>query len=148
MSQRALPLRGFGYAVLFMIVWTLSSVVWRPLDQYFPWQVPDQAVGAGIPLILIGIAITLTTVGYFIFRGKGTPAIFDPPKQFVPSGLHRFVRNPMYIGYVVGLLGLGLWFQSVSMVAFAIVVFALIHAFVVLAEEPGLRKKFGDEYET
>jgi protein-S-isoprenylcysteine O-methyltransferase Ste14 len=33
------------------------------------------------------------------------------------------------------------------MALFAVVAFLLIHTFVVLAEEPGLRKRFGQEYE-
>jgi protein-S-isoprenylcysteine O-methyltransferase Ste14 len=87
------------------------------------------------------------TTAYFVFHGRGTLAVFDPPAAFVPHGLNRFVRNPVYIGYVTGLLGLGLCFRSVSMLLFALVAFLLIHTFVVLVEEPGLRKRFGHEYE-
>jgi protein-S-isoprenylcysteine O-methyltransferase Ste14 len=53
----------------------------------------------------------------------------------------------MYIGGVSMLLGWGLYLASVSMALFALVAFLLIHTFVVLAEEPGLRKRFGQEYE-
>jgi protein-S-isoprenylcysteine O-methyltransferase Ste14 len=53
----------------------------------------------------------------------------------------------MYIGGVSMLLGLGLYLTSVAMALFALVAFLIIHTFVVFAEEPGLRKRFGQEYE-
>jgi protein-S-isoprenylcysteine O-methyltransferase Ste14 len=101
----------------------------------------------GRVLFVTGAALALTTVGFFIFEGRGTPALFDPPKRFVPHGPFRLVRNPMYIGGVSMLLGLGLRLRSVSMALFALVAFLLIHTFVVFTEEPGLRKRFGQEYE-
>ena len=96
---------------------------------------------------MAGAALALTTIVFFIFEGRGTPAVFDPPKRFVPHGPYRLVRNPMYIGGVSMLLGWGLYLRSVSMALFALVAFLLIHTFVVFAEEPGLRKRFGQEYE-
>jgi protein-S-isoprenylcysteine O-methyltransferase Ste14 len=80
-------------------------------------------------------------------EGRGTPAVFDPPKKFVPHGPYRVVRNPMYIGGVSMLLGWGLYLTSVAMTLFALVAFLIIHIFVLCAEEPGLRKRFGREYE-
>jgi protein-S-isoprenylcysteine O-methyltransferase Ste14 len=53
----------------------------------------------------------------------------------------------MYVGGVSMLLGLALYLTSASMVLYALVAFLLIHTFVVFAEEPGLRKRFGQEYE-
>jgi protein-S-isoprenylcysteine O-methyltransferase Ste14 len=96
---------------------------------------------------LAGAALSLTTVGLFIFQGRGTPAVFHPPKKFVPHGPYRLVRNPMYIGGVAMLLGLALYFTSMAMALYAVVAFLIIHTFVVFAEEPGLRKRFGQEYE-
>ncbi len=45
------------------------------------------------------------------------------------------------------LLGLGLYLRSLAMTLYAVGAFLLIHTFVVLAEEAGLRKRFGQEYE-
>ena len=140
-------LRSIAYATLFLALWTFAALVCRPLDKLIPPRIPDGLVTPGVVLVLAGIGLVLTAVTSFIFRGRGTPAIFDPPQKFVPYGPYRFVRNPMYWGYVIMLLGLGLCLPSVSIVLFAMVAFLSIHTFVVLAEEPGLRKRFGQEYE-
>ena len=147
MSRLWIALRGFGYAALFLTLWTLAALMFRPLDKYIPIRIPNGLGVPGFVLVLAGIALTLITSAYFVFEGRGTPAIFDPPIEFVPHGLNRLVRNPMYIGYVIGLLGLGLCFRSVSMVLFALVALLSIHIFVVLAEEPGLRRRFGTQYD-
>ena len=95
---------------------------------------------------LCGAVLSLSTIELFIFKGRGTPALFDPPKKFVPHGPYKFLRNPMYVGGVAMLLGLGFYLTSVGIVLFAVMAFLLIHTFVVRAEEPGLRKRFGQEY--
>ncbi len=148
MNRIWIGLRGFGFALLFITLWGIAAWMCRPVDQYIPIQVPVGTRTLGVFLLGAGIALTLITAGYFVIDGLGTPAIFDPPKEFVIEGLNRFVRNPMYIGYVTGLVGLGLFWQSISVILFAIVIFFLIHLFVVFAEEPGLRRRFGVKYET
>ena len=42
--------------------------------------------------------MTAWCIGTFVTKGQGTPAPFDPPREFVASGPYRYVRNPMYIG--------------------------------------------------
>jgi len=117
------------------------------LDKYIPLRVPGWLVAPGVALFVAGAALALTTIVYFILEGRGTPAVFDPPRRFVPHGPYRLVRNPMYIGGAAMLLGLGLYLTSAAMALFALVAFLSFHTYVVCAEEPGLRKRFGQEYE-
>jgi protein-S-isoprenylcysteine O-methyltransferase Ste14 len=147
MSRLWIALRTVVYAPLFLAAWGSVALMCRALDKYIPLRIPGWLVAPGVVLFLAGAALALTTVGLFIFEGRGTPAVFDPPKRFVPHGPYRLVRNPMYIGGVSMLLGLGFYLTSVSMALFALIAFLLIHTFVVFAEEPGLRKRFGQEYE-
>jgi protein-S-isoprenylcysteine O-methyltransferase Ste14 len=147
MSRLWIALRSIFYAMLFLAAWGWVALMSRALDKYIRLRVPHWLVAPGIVLLLAGAALALTTIVFFISEGRGTPAVFDPPKRFVPHGPYRLVRNPMYIGGVSILLGLGLYLTSVSMVLFALVAFLLVHTFVVFAEEPGLRKRFGQEYE-
>jgi protein-S-isoprenylcysteine O-methyltransferase Ste14 len=147
MSRLWIALRSIVYATLFLAAWGSVALMCRALDKYIPLRVPGGFVAPGVVLGLAGAALSLTTVGLFIFQGRGTPALFDPPKKFVAHGPYKLVRNPMYIGGVSMLLGLGLYLTSIAMTLYAVVAFLLIHTFVVLAEEPGLRKRFGQEYE-
>src|SRR6185295_10780377 len=60
---------------------------------------------AGSSIILTGVAILFTCVLSFIRIGKGTLAPWSPPKNFVATGLYRYVRNPMILGVLTILLG-------------------------------------------
>jgi len=102
---------------------------------------------AGMIMVAIGTAIALWCVLTFVFIGKGTPAPFDPPRKLVIRGPYRFVRNPMYIGAGMTLAGAALFYQSLSIFIYTGVFFLITHLFVVLYEEPTLRRTFGDEYE-
>src|SRR5260370_38562745 len=50
----------------------------------------------GLAPIALGAALYLWCAWNFASAGKGTPAPWDPPRQVVARGLHRFTRNPMY----------------------------------------------------
>jgi protein-S-isoprenylcysteine O-methyltransferase Ste14 len=102
---------------------------------------------AGMIIVTIGTAIALWCVFTFVFIGKGTPAPFDPPRRLVIRGPYRFVRNPMYIGAGLALLGAALFYQSLPLLGYTGLFFLATHLFVVLYEEPTLRRTFGDEYE-
>jgi protein-S-isoprenylcysteine O-methyltransferase Ste14 len=102
---------------------------------------------AGMILVTIGTVIALSCVFTFVFIGKGTPAPFDPPRKLVIRGPYRFVRNPMYIGAGMTLGGAALFYESLSISIYIGVFFLITHLFVVLYEEPTLRRTFGDEYE-
>src|SRR5436190_3244138 len=102
---------------------------------------------AGMIMVTVGTAIALWCVFTFVFIGKGTPAPFDPPRKLVIRGPYRFVRNPMYIGAGMTLAGAALYYESLSILIYAGLFFLITHLFVVLYEEPTLRRTFGAEYE-
>ena len=102
---------------------------------------------AGMIMVAIGTAIALWCVLTFVFIGKGTPAPFDPPRKLVIRGPYQFVRNPMYIGAGMTLAGAALYYESLSIFIYTCSFFLITHLFVVLYEEPTLRRNFGDEYE-
>ncbi len=99
------------------------------------------------PLWLLGGMAILWCFWNFTFQGRGTPAPIDPPKDLVSSGLYRFVRNPIYAGVLTILIGYFLWFKTISLLVYALTVFLGCHLFVILYEEPALKKKFGAAYE-
>jgi protein-S-isoprenylcysteine O-methyltransferase Ste14 len=96
----------------------------------------------GLLPLVFGMALALWVLLSFALVGKGTPAPFDPPQRLVVTGPFRYVRNPMYWGAVLVILGEGLVFQSFSLFLLAILLWVFFHAFVVYFEEPTLRKEF------
>jgi protein-S-isoprenylcysteine O-methyltransferase Ste14 len=100
----------------------------------------------GLIPMAIGAAIYFRCAWDFASAGKGTPAPIDPPKRLVARGLYRFVRNPMYVGVLLTLLGEAWLFGSRALLAYAAIVFTWEHLFVVFYEEPALKRKFGESY--
>ncbi len=111
----------------------------------FPTFGPWQALG--LIFILAGAAIAAWVCVDFIRYGRGTPAPFDPPRHFVHRGLYRWVRNPMYLG--AGLLipiGEAIYFGSLWLVVYAIIVMLILHLYVIYREEPELERRYGRPY--
>jgi protein-S-isoprenylcysteine O-methyltransferase Ste14 len=103
---------------------------------------------AALPSVL-GFAVALRCVWDFGWTGRGTPAPVAPPARLVVVGFYRYVRNPMYVGFFVGWLGLWVVFGRATLPAIGVAAVVLLgaHIFVRLYEEPALRKMFGTEYE-
>jgi protein-S-isoprenylcysteine O-methyltransferase Ste14 len=102
---------------------------------------------AGWVPIALGMAVLVWCWAGFVAEGRGTPAPYDPPKQLVTGQLYRWVRNPMYVGLVIVLLGESVAFQSLALLVYAGVVWLACHLFVVLYEEPALHRSFGAAYD-
>jgi protein-S-isoprenylcysteine O-methyltransferase Ste14 len=101
----------------------------------------------GIVLVVVGAACYLWCAWEFTFAGRGTPAPWDPPARFVSRGLYRIIRNPIYVGAVLILIGEAVALASVVLVVYAVLMWWLFHFIVVVYEEPTLREKFGAAYE-
>ena len=100
-----------------------------------------------IPLWLAGSLIILWCFWDFTIRGCGTPLPMDPPTELVVTGPYRYIRNPIYVGSFFLFLGHFLWFGYWSLLIYAAIAFLGVHIFVVLYEEPALKKRFGIAYE-
>jgi protein-S-isoprenylcysteine O-methyltransferase Ste14 len=101
----------------------------------------------GVVPIGVGLACYLWCAWKFAFVGRGTPAPWDPPSRFVSQGLYRVVRNPIYIGAVLILIGEAVVFASLTLVVYAVLVWWMFHLLIVLYEEPSLKERFGTAYE-
>jgi protein-S-isoprenylcysteine O-methyltransferase Ste14 len=101
----------------------------------------------GVPLCLIGSLMVLRCFWDFTYKGHGTPAPIDPPRELVITGLYRYVRNPIYVGVLLIFLGYFVWFGYRALLIYTAVAFIGVDSFVVLYEEPTLKKKFGAAYE-
>jgi protein-S-isoprenylcysteine O-methyltransferase Ste14 len=100
-----------------------------------------------IPFWLIGGLTVLWCFWDFTFKGRGTPLPIDPPKELVVTGFYRYVRNPIYVGVLSIFLGHFLWFGYWALLIYTVFAFIGVHFFVVLYEEPTLKRKFGAAYE-
>jgi protein-S-isoprenylcysteine O-methyltransferase Ste14 len=146
MATVLLVFRTLCYMAAFILFFGWLALRVQRWDESFKTPLPAWVTTVGIFLSAIGVLIVFACAAVFVTRGRGTPAIFDPPREFVASGPYKFVRNPMYIGGSILLAGFGLYERSLAILLFAVAVFALFHLYVVLVEEPGLEARFGGSY--
>jgi protein-S-isoprenylcysteine O-methyltransferase Ste14 len=101
----------------------------------------------GVLLLAAGLPIFVTFNLRFVLEGRGTPAPVAPPERLVVGGPFRWVRNPGYVAVIALLLGQALVFARPGLLAYAAAIALGFHLFVVLYEEPTLRRQFGADYE-
>ena len=112
----------------------------RPLPY---WTV---AQAAGALLICVGLVPLVRSFIDFI-RADGTPVPVASPPRLVVSGFYRYVRNPIYAGFVVILAGQALLFGSAGLLKYTAVAWCIGAAAVRFYEEPRLARRFGAEYQ-
>jgi protein-S-isoprenylcysteine O-methyltransferase Ste14 len=108
---------------------------------------PRPLAAVGVVLVALGLALVIWTATLFARIGKGTLAPWDPTARLVVAGPYRHVRNPMISGVLAVLLGEAALFGSLPLLVWFGAVFALNAIYFPLVEEPGLRERFGDDYE-
>ena len=136
-------------SILFALLLPGSVLVWVPLV-LTSGDHADIGLGPlrwlGVPLVALGAAGLLWCIVDFARRGRGTLAPVDPPQFVVRSGLYRVTRNPMYVAVLVTLVGETLLADTVRLAIWTLLVAVTVHLFVVLYEEPTLRRRFGEPY--
>jgi len=128
--------------LIFVIVmgglcWTMGS----PHNLLYPYTM------IGLPLVFSGILLAM--VGKKLFKKLGTNIMtFEKPDVLVTEGLYRYSRNPMYLGFVVALLGFSLLMGAAISSFFLVGLFFVItDRWYITFEEQVLKHKFGMEYD-
>ena len=136
-------LRAIGLLPVTVTIVVPGLILWRAGAELAPWPLAT----LGVALIGIGLALVTWTVSLFVRIGKGTLAPWDPTSRLVVVGPYRHVRNPMISGVLTVLLGESALFGSLPLLVWFGVVFALNAVYFPLVEEPGLRERFGEDYD-
>jgi len=114
-------------------------------------EVPAPELGPlavfGLLVIGAGASIYFRCAWEFSVRGLGTPAPIAPTKFLVVGGLHRYVRNPMYLGVALVIVGEAALFRAPHLAEYAALMLLIAHLFVIFYEEPTLHRQFGDSYD-
>src|SRR5450631_2791372 len=85
----------------------------------YPRLAPGPLTWLGVLITVVGAAIYFRCAWEFAVRGLGTPAPIAPTKFLVTTALHRYVRNPMYIGVFLVLIGEAAIFHSLKLIGYA-----------------------------
>lgn len=147
MKTLFIAVRAVIYMTGFFFVFGWLALHARHFDTEIGLRLPGWLEIPGMIVAVPAAALGLFCAGAFITRGRGTPAPFDPPREFVAAGPYRWVRNPMYVGGLSFLAGLAFFLHSISILITSLALFVVVHIMVVYYEEPTLRRKFGSAYE-
>ncbi|HEU5304383.1 MAG TPA: isoprenylcysteine carboxylmethyltransferase family protein [Gemmatimonadales bacterium] len=147
LSSLGLAARSLLWAVLLpglfagYIPWRYFGLRDVVLDLHRPLHwVALLSIGAGTVLLAVCIL-------EFARSGRGTLSPVDPPRTLVVRGPYRYVRNPMYLGVSLIVIGEVLLTGSRGLLIYWMTWFAAVNLIVRGYEEPALRAQFGAAYE-
>jgi protein-S-isoprenylcysteine O-methyltransferase Ste14 len=126
---------------IILIVGKGPSVGWG-----FEGLVAALPVLLGVVLMATGLALWVWTVRLFARVGQGTLAAWDATRHLVVAGPYRYVRNPMITAVFGVLLGEAVFFGSPALLIWSAAFLAINCTYFLFYEEPGLERRFGDEY--
>jgi protein-S-isoprenylcysteine O-methyltransferase Ste14 len=113
------------------------------------WEVfsdPVVATIIGFSITIIGQLIRIATIGLvYIIRGGKDRRVYA--EELVTTGIFAHCRNPLYVGNILILVGLGIASNSLLFMAVFTPLFLFFWQAIVLAEENYLRDKFGEQYD-
>jgi protein-S-isoprenylcysteine O-methyltransferase Ste14 len=130
------------------VAWIFALVAGVAADRFHPLRfVPASVPGAWIGGAIFAIAFALAIWAIVTIRKAGTQVeTYKPTTTIVVDGPYRFTRNPIYLGMVLGQIGVAVAFDSLWILATLVLFYLVIRYGVIAREEAYLEHKFGDVY--
>ncbi len=107
---------------------------------------PDRWGGLGA--IFCAIAIGLLAWAWLALKRHRTDVRpWKPTTTIVTDGPYALTRNPIYLGFALMQVGIGLWSDRLAVVLMVIPAIIATNNWVIAREEAYLTRKFGEPYE-
>lgn len=136
--------RNWLFIALYALLFIPSPRIFTP--EYFGEHYWIWPIVIGLFITVSGQAIRGATIGLaYIVRGGKEGKVYA--EDLVTTGIFAHCRNPLYVGNILMLLGVGILANSLIYLVFVMPVFIFIYQAIVLAEEKFLRGKFGAAFE-
>lgn len=114
---------------------SLPNLITFPLNVYL-----------GFLISLLGLFLFAWTIWLFLKVGRGTQTPIIPTQKLVIVGPYAFTRNPMVLGVIIWIVGLGIFVNSFSFIAVGLIIPLLYLLYIRLVEEKELEARFGQQY--
>lgn len=133
--------------ILFIVLYLLLFIPGIPLFtpekngvHYYLWPVITGLIVTVSGQVIRAITIALA----YIIRGGKDKKVYA--EDLVTNGIFAHCRNPLYVGNILMLAGVGILSNSLLYIVIVLPVFLFIYQSIVLAEENFLRNKFGPAF--
>ncbi len=131
-----------AFPILFTVV---AAVVHAALWSFEPLTSPWNYISGSI-IIAIAAVMGFSSAAAFRSRGESLD-VSKPTQRIVSDGIYATSRNPVYLGFILAIFGIGCFANSLAIMLAAIPAFAGLNWYTIPKEERYLRSKLGDEYE-
>jgi protein-S-isoprenylcysteine O-methyltransferase Ste14 len=138
MPRTIMPTTWLLLALIAMLALHLLVPVARIVPR--PWQL------LGLGPLLVGVAMNLVADRAFHAVHTSVKPL-EASSILVTDGVFRLTRNPMYVGFVLVLLGVAALLRSVTPFAVVVAFAVLMDRGFVAVEERMLAQRFGAEWE-
>src|SRR5690606_30338946 len=130
----------FLYLLLFIpSPFIFDEATFGPNFYYYPLF-----IGLGVTVLGQLIRGATISLAYIVRGGKDKKVYAD---QLVTNGIFAHCRNPLYVGNILMLIGVGILVNSLLYLLVFIPLFLFIYQAIVLAEERFLSHKFGSQFD-
>lgn len=122
-------------AIAYVAKWTIPV----------PLVVPNILRNVGFGLIVLGFLLGVAAL-YEFQRGRTTVNPHGSVSSIITSGIYRFTRNPIYLGFLLMLICIPLYSGTYWGLILVPVFIYFMNDLVIEREEAYLEKKFGNIY--
>lgn len=134
-ARKVMPTTYLLLAILIMLVLHWLIPLSKPIPS--PWHL------LGLGPLGAGLALNLLADRAF-HRARTTVKPLEPPTTLLREGVFRLTRNPMYLGFVLILLGIALLLRAASPFLMVPAYGMLVDRLFITVEEANLERSFGD----
>ncbi len=133
----------FAFAGLILLIWWMFK-----MQSPLLFEVQELIYIPGVLLAVFGLTIMLICIRKYFFSLSGLKSLFyeGPTNQLIISGIHKYVRHPLYLGTFIFIWGLFFVFPYLSVFITNLVITIYTLAAISLEEEK-LIQEYGEAYE-
>ncbi len=100
----------------------------------------------GVALLIVGLAFAMYPSSLFAKEKTEILPTSETNRVLITYGPYRYTRNPMYLGMLVGLLGIAIWVGTLPLFVAVVLYFCLFNFAFIPFEEAKLQRVFGNQY--
>ena len=129
------------------LVFLLLIAAGAGLDYLWPlgMGIPESFQTLGIAVTLFGVAVVILISGAFKHASTAIEP-WKPTTRLLTHGFYRFSRNPIYVGFCLFNMGIGIATNSLWIFLSFLPGAVLVYYIAIAKEEAYLERAFGQEY--